>query len=780
MKKLFFIFLLFSFCGEIILSQSAKQHMKAGEQFLINGMNDAALEEFDKAIAIEPTNGQAYRLKASTLLTIKDSLEAANCFKKAAALKTSPDESYYIAANIYYYLGKIPEAQECVNKGIIIKPKNFYLQLLKTKMEFDLKNYTVAFQTAQEAIKVKDMAIAYYYSGASAHKLNNIEQAKKDLEKAVIRDKNLAVAYIELAHIQYDEGNYDYAIDNTSMVLLIIDPENLDALKLRSKCFHKLKRTEQAIIDVSKAISLEKDNWTLYFLRATYNYDIAFYSNAVDDLTIAIGMNDTEEKLYKLRAESYENLKSVAEAINDYKTYVRLIENKQGFEDKLLYAQNKIYDLGKESNKPLIALQKDLLSEKDELKVKEDDKTIIIQGVINDESVLKIFKINNDSIEIQKQIDGTYAFNVEISTQNLDYVTLTATDFYENISTLSYPVTRIETKPPVVRLISPLAEGNNIIRLESDDNTLYIEGRVEDNSTIKEIKIDEINASFAPGDYNPRFTATIDVRNRKNISVTAVDAFGNKKTEVYEFSKDGHLLAESNPMGKTWVVIIENTDYKQFSNLSRTSNDINLLKDALDRYKISKVLHKKNLTKREIERFFALDLRDLIISNKVNSLLIWYAGHGQNLNKTGYWIPSDGRINDEYSYYNINALKASLYSYTSLTHILVISDACEAGESFSIAMRGDNSLATCDNNMLLQQKSALVLTSSNQEAALDNSLFAQTFANSLANNPTDCIPIDAIAERISIVMYKHTAQVPQFGRISGLEDKNGTFFFIAK
>jgi tetratricopeptide (TPR) repeat protein len=762
------------------LSQSAKQHIKAGGQFLLNGMNDAALEEFDKAIELEPTNGQAYQLKAATLLTNRDSIEAAKCFKRAAALNTSPDENYYIAANIYYHLEKIPEAQECVSKGIIAKSKNFYLQLLKTEIEYDMEHFSASFQAAQEAIKVKDMAIAYYYSGASARQLNNIEQAKKDLEKAIIRDKNLAVAYVELASIQYDEENYDYAIDNCSMVLLIIDPENIEALKLRSKCFHKLKKTEQAITDISKAISLQKHNWKLYLFRAIYNFDMALYSNAVDDLTIAIGINNTDAELYKLRAESYENLNHIAKAIIDYKAYAQMIEGKQELEGKLQYAQKKIYDLGKESNKPLIILQKGLLSDKDELKVKENDKTIVIQGVVSDESALSLFKINNDSIVIQKQDNGDYVFNVEISTQDLDYVTLTATDFYENISTLSYPVTHIETKPPVVQLISPLAEGNNIIRLESDDNTLYIEGRVEDNSTIKEIKIDEINASFAPGDYNPRFTATIDVRNRKNISVTAIDAFGNKQTEVYEFSKDGHLLAESNPMGKTWVVIIENTDYEQFSNLSRTSNDMSLLKDALERYKISKVLHKKNMTKREIERFFALDLRDLIISNKVNSLLIWYAGHGKNLQKTGYWIPSDGRINDEYSYYNINALKASLYSYTSLTHILVISDACEAGESFSVAMRGDNSLATCDDKNLLQQKSALVLTSSNQEAALDNSLFAKTFSNSLANNPTDCIPIDAIAERISIVMYKHTAQVPQFGRISGLEDKNGTFFFIAK
>ena len=761
-------------------AQNAKQFIKAGEQFLSNGMVEAALEEFDKAITVEPTNGRAYQLKGSVQLDSGDSLLAAKNYQKAAALGYLSGENYFKAAEIYYSREVITGAKDCMAKGLAIRPKSFDLLLLKTRIFYDEGNYEQSYIIADDAIKAKDMAIAFFYKGASAHRINKVDEAIKALEKAIIRDNNLPQAYLELASIQIEQGKYDYAVDNCSMVLLLIDPENTEALVLRSIAFHTMKDSDQAIVDITKAISIDKNNWELYMQRGKYNFDYALYTDATDDFTLALGINDTLSNAYRLRAEAFEKLNKKQDALVDYKVYARILEQRPGSESALRKVQNSIFELGTEKNKPQIFLAENLINEKEEIKIKELEKTIVIEGTIKEESAIESLKINNKPVKANRQKNGSYGFKAELLTKDLDYVTITANDLYQNMTTKSYPVTHIETESPHIALISPLAAEDHVIHLESGDNTLYIEGRIEDHSTIREIKIDEVNASFAPGDYNPRFTATIDIRNRNNVTITAIDAFGNKKEQVYEFSKDGQLLTENNPMGKTWVVIIENSEYQQFTNLNNTAKDVYQIKDALSRYKISKVLHKRNMTKREMERFFALDLRDLIVSNNVNSLLIWYAGHGKNISNTGYWIPNDGRVNDEYTYYNVNALKASLYSYSSLTHVLVVSDACEAGEGFSIAMKGDNSLASCNNIQLISQKSALVLTSSSNEAAMDNSLFAKTFTNALANNPANCIPIDAIVERISIVMYKHTAQVPQFGRISGLEDKNGTFFFITK
>jgi hypothetical protein len=182
-----------------------------------------------------------------------------------------------------------------------------------------------------------------------------------------------------------------------------------------------------------------------------------------------------------------------------------------------------------------------------------------------------------------------------------------------------------------------------------------------------------------------------------------------------------------------------------------------------------------------MERFFSIELRDQIRENNVKSLMIWYAGHGKFINDVGYWIPVDARRDEEFTYFNINGLRAAMESYVNvITHLLVVTDACESGPSFYTAMRSEIKTRSCDDWQATQLKSSQVLTSAGYELAMDNSQFTQTFYNLLVNNPNACIPIDEIYLKVSNAHAAANQQKPKFGKITGLRDDDGTFFFIAK
>jgi hypothetical protein len=234
-------------------------------------------------------------------------------------------------------------------------------------------------------------------------------------------------------------------------------------------------------------------------------------------------------------------------------------------------------------------------------------------------------------------------------------------------------------------------------------------------------------------------------------------------------------------MGKTWVVFIENSKYQSFASLDGPVKDVRLMKSALANYEIHNFIHRTDMTKAQMERFFSIELRDMVTKNNVNSLVVWYAGHGKLQNETGYWIPVDADRTDEFSYYNINNLKASMQVYAKeLTHTLVITDACESGPSFYQAMRSQPQVRNCSDENAVKFKSSQVLSSAGYELASDNSQFTKTFANSLINNSAVCIPIESIVLKVGNAVTKDNQQKPQFGKIAGLIDEDGTFFFIKR
>ncbi len=95
-------------------------------------------------------------------------------------------------------------------------------------------------------------------------------------------------------------------------------------------------------------------------------------------------------------------------------------------------------------------------------------------------------------------------------------------------------------------------------------------------------------------------------------------------------------------------------------------------------------------------------------------------------------------------------------------------------------MRSTDEIPSCDDWEATRFKSSQVLSSAGYELAADNSQFTRTFANTLANSPDACVPIESIVRKVTTAVESNNQQKPQFGKIAGMEDENGTFFFIPK
>ena len=181
-----------------------------------------------------------------------------------------------------------------------------------------------------------------------------------------------------------------------------------------------------------------------------------------------------------------------------------------------------------------------------------------------------------------------------------------------------------------------------------------------------------------------------------------------------------------------------------------------------------------------MERFFSIELRNLIVQNQVNSLLIWYSGHGKISNDNGYWMPIDASKKDEFTYFSTTNLKGYLSTYKNLRHTLVVADATETGPSFYLAMRDTDRPKECGDYQATKLKSAQVLSAAEPERSNESSLLCKTFANTLKGTKDKCISIDNISEKVNSAAKQNQKQKPKFGNIQDLSDENGTFFFMKK
>jgi tetratricopeptide (TPR) repeat protein len=617
----------------------------------------------------------------------------------------------------------------------------------------------------------------YYYRGVIYRKLNNDLLAKEELEKSISEDKKLVEPRLALAELLISSDTQE-AMNQCNEVIKN-NLRNTDAYFMRSRVFKQNLDYPNAINDISKNILIDPSNASFYFIRGSYYQEFNQHTNAINDFSKYISLKAEDPDAYFSRARSYEEIMSFDKAMEDYNKITVLSEFDVKARKMLKAAQIRLYELNREKVSPEISVVSPS-PVNNAVEIRGDKEAILITGKITDKSKIKSFIINNDTVRITGK-NGQYEFLSNINVKGLDKITLIALDDYDNEKVLNYSLIRTEINPPKFSIIAPFTSEDGQVFLDSPTPNIAIQGKVEDQSQIKSITIGDVSASYRRDELNPGFTATLDISNISKFTVVVEDIYGNRSESEFRFNREGAVIAESNPMGRTWAVFIENSSYETFASLDGPIKDVSTIQRALANYQIHNIFHKKDMTKAEMEKYFNIELRDLVRNNQVKSLLVWYAGHGKFINDIGYWIPVDAKRDDEFTYFNINALKAGLQSYTDvIVHTLVISDACESGPGFYTAMRASGDEPKCDNTIVAGAKSAQVFSSAGYELAVDNSKFTATFANTLINNKNACIPIETIVKFVTAAVSTDKGQKPKFGKIQGLDDMNGTFFFIAK
>ena len=767
-----------SLIPSLILAQSPKKYMSAAAKFEKAKNYEAAIENYSKALEMEPKFEAAYIARALSYEKINFKAEAIEDYKRASVFNPKEKSYYYDAGRLYAELGKNKEADESLRKAIE-RDKGYVDALtIEVKVLFELRDYAYGIKVTEMAMSAKKTAMSLYNHAVMQDSLKNNIEAEKFYRSSKQVDGKFIPAYIALALTQIELGKNEDAMKVCNEAL-IKDPNNAEVFFTKSLVHAAKKDYQNAINEITKVI-LTKPTIEAFMQRASFYGVLGQHHNSINDYSQIIRLDDKNIVAYLNRAYASELIQNFKAALSDYNKVASLATGDEKIDGIVKQAKKKIFELNTETAKPEIELTS-LKVDKSIIRIASDKNEISIKGIVKDASLIKNIDVNSGTA-IFSMDSLNPVFTLKISDLiKLNEITVSATDVYNNTQTTQFKIEKTESDKPIIAIETPIATFENEIFIENNSQEIYLQGKIKDASLVESIIVDGVSASFNPSNMNPEFSTMVKINEKSKVSITVKDIYGNENIQVYALNRTAATAGIDNPMGNTWVVFIENSKYTNFPSLEGPAKDVTAMRTALANYKITKTVLKQNMTKTEMEKFFSIELRDYVKNNNINSLLIWYAGHGKYVSPTGYWVPADGKTDDEFSYFGINNLKAAMQSYAGkLVHTLVITDACESGATFLMAMRGGDDEKRCDNFELTKAKSSQVFTSAGYELASDNSQFTKTFVSTLNNNVDQCLPIEKIVKKVTYSVSQAGNQAPKFGKIKDLEDEGGTYFFIKK
>jgi tetratricopeptide (TPR) repeat protein len=691
------------------LPQGGKAFLKEGDDLRKQGQLEQALERYTLAVQVDPKLMKAWQAKAEVNELLGRKIESAQDRLKISNLE--PQNGLYAtqAAIAYLEIDSVSAALDILEHALLVDPKNMDALLTMTRACLAKGDVDRANASADKALALKATTDSYYYHALARSAARDPKTAEFDLDKVLEWNPMYEPAYVALAEVQlvlwenYSGSTMkvrtlEKAIEKCTRALEL-NPNSTDALFTRSKAYANGKEYAKAIDDVSKCVALGRTNHLVYLQRAKYYHGFGQHQNAVNDLNKALLDRPGDVELLMLRAECKEANLDMDGALRDLELAQKAMEQdgkfsaeaKKGLEASRDRIAKQVFEMNRESDPPIISVLEPY-RRNDVYQVSSSIDHVKVSGYVRDKSLLKSITVNGNSADFSKdEKDPQFVVNVPFE-RNDTLIIVQSMDVYGNMNSVELPVVRTEGVAPSIAITSPRPTGDRELTVSSGKEDVFIEGRVSDASLIRMVSVNGINASYAPDQLNPDFSIKTAIKDQDRITVRAEDQYGNsteifytivRKTEPVVAAKPVESHSTPGTTGVTWIVHVDNSNYRNFPALQVNPSDAQKMQKAFSSYNVQKTISKKNLTKEQMDRFFNIELRDMVRQNKVNTILVWYSGHGRSVGGKAYWIPIDGKKDDIYSFFNYGALKNQMQNYSeSVNNTLVISDATGADPSF--------------------------------------------------------------------------------------------------
>jgi len=219
-----------------------------------------AIDKFNAAIELDPTNPDAYYNRAIIQLMIQNYANALADCTEALTLDPTHTDAYFARSYLFVLTGDYPGALDDLDKLIELEPENALAYSNRANVYLEgWAKYDEAIADGMKAIALDPTyADAHYNLGNAYRGKGESEQAIQSYSQAVSLDPTNADAYINRGLTYGDVGKYEEAVVDFERALQL-NPQDAVAYMGRGSAYEQLGETEKAIADFKQALALPDD-----------------------------------------------------------------------------------------------------------------------------------------------------------------------------------------------------------------------------------------------------------------------------------------------------------------------------------------------------------------------------------------------------------------------------------------------------------------------------------------------------------------------------------------
>ena len=223
------------------MQKELKNLLDAGKSHLEDGEYDLAIENIEKAIALDPQRAELYYYLGCVYDKTDNYKLAIDLFQKAIDLNPNQKEAYCAIALIYQLIYRqYEEAILYYERLLSIDDKYFAAYYSLGDIFYKNEKYDKTIEILKTGIsKGCEEAAIYNNIGAAYDALNDLDEAGNYFKQAIRMNSRYIPAYVNLANLYFNQKEFQQALD-TCQEVLILYPDLEDARNCLEKAQKEL------------------------------------------------------------------------------------------------------------------------------------------------------------------------------------------------------------------------------------------------------------------------------------------------------------------------------------------------------------------------------------------------------------------------------------------------------------------------------------------------------------------------------------------------------------